>query len=698
MKFQSALRAKTEKPGPLHWKEELSQRAYYRQTTSEVWEPIWEAGPYYERLQECLGKAYSYAIFVGWQLDSRIELSTSRHESFREFLVRLCAEKPDFHIYFLVWDYAYFYVFEREILQSWVWEGLHERLHFVFDNRHPLGGSHHEKFVIIDGETAFVGGVDICDDRWDSPQHFYSDSRRSLDHEKEEHRPYHDMTVEVRGEVAVDLVEYIGARWRAISSIPFPERPRMARLEGAGKYRLLISRTRASVDLRRPLLVRESEFLIHDLIRSVRHQLVIENQYYWSPQINDELSTLMRARAGTGLKILLVVPAPLNGSTAFRMMGVLQTALLERLEKVAKETRTLFVAGCPYALAPDLSDEKSIYVHSKVAIVDDRYMAIGSANLNNRAFRLDTELNLTLVGETEETRLRIARLAKRIVAHWGQKTFSLFYPEETIHVREFRTEPHVYLKHFREAWLPYFRTFEAWLAKHLPIGRLFDPNVPWAFFLKARLSVERSKRMRRALPFLTWGALLFTHGLAFVALGSAMKALGPTFQPQPLAWAVLYILFLSASWLVPLPVGLGVIAAGLQFGPRAGGLTSFFALFSSALAGYTFARIFPTVARVFYRKASSERLHRTFGLRNFWLLLLVMADPRIGFQSKIGYQGVFSFPVRWFLASGVWLSSLYAGLSYLSGIVSETLGFNGGIGFFVFYIVATVGVGVFRLR
>jgi len=42
----------------------------------------------------------------------------------------------------------------------------------------------------------------------------------------------------------------------------------------------------------------------------------------------------------------------------------------------------------------DASDYEEIYIHAKVAIVDDAAFTIGSANLNIRSMALDSELNV----------------------------------------------------------------------------------------------------------------------------------------------------------------------------------------------------------------------------------------------------------------------------------------------------------------
>lgn len=44
---------------------------------------------------------------------------------------------------------------------------------------HEVGGtffwSHHEKFVVIDNQIAFLGGIDLCFGRWDTHTHPLAD-------------------------------------------------------------------------------------------------------------------------------------------------------------------------------------------------------------------------------------------------------------------------------------------------------------------------------------------------------------------------------------------------------------------------------------------------------------------------------------------------------------------------------------------
>ncbi len=54
-----------------------------------------------------------------------------------------------------------------------------------------------------------------------------------------------------------------------------------------------------------------------------------------------------------------------------------------------------------YTLGSSLQEQdqmfyRSIYVHAKATIVDDAWLTLGSANLNNRGMRDDTEMNVAI--------------------------------------------------------------------------------------------------------------------------------------------------------------------------------------------------------------------------------------------------------------------------------------------------------------
>ena len=56
-----------------------------------------------------------------------------------------------------------------------------------------------------------------------------------------------------------------------------------------------------------------------------------------------------------------------------------------------------------------------IYVHSKITIVDDRMIRVGSANFNNRSMGLDSECDLLIDGQWEKVAaLRADLLAEHL--------------------------------------------------------------------------------------------------------------------------------------------------------------------------------------------------------------------------------------------------------------------------------------------
>jgi uncharacterized membrane protein YdjX (TVP38/TMEM64 family) len=57
-------------------------------------------------------------------------------------------------------------------------------------------------------------------------------------------------------------------------------------------------------------------------------------------------------------------------------------------------------------------------VHSKVMIVDDRFLRVGSANLNNRSMGADTECDLAFDATSEAHRKYIARLRRQLIGHF----------------------------------------------------------------------------------------------------------------------------------------------------------------------------------------------------------------------------------------------------------------------------------------
>jgi phosphatidylserine/phosphatidylglycerophosphate/cardiolipin synthase-like enzyme len=135
-------------------------------------------------------------------------------------------------------------------------------------------------------------------------------------------------------------------------------------------------------------------------LRSARELIYLENQFLWSPEIVDVLVDKLRDPPTDDFRLLVLLPARANDGADVSRGQV--AALIH-----ADDGNERFLACTVYARAGKLRD--IVYVHSKVGIVDDRWLTVGSANLNAHSLFHDTEMNVTCLDPdlARETRLRL---------------------------------------------------------------------------------------------------------------------------------------------------------------------------------------------------------------------------------------------------------------------------------------------------
>jgi phospholipase D1/2 len=374
-----------------------------------------DASDYYAAFYEAALEARRYILMSGWQFDSTVELLRAENIGIAKaaaapttllaFLNHLCETQPALEIDILAWDFHVVLAFEREWMQRILfhWK-THERLRFHFDSCHPSGGCHHQKFVVIDGHTAFLGGIDLCEDRWDDRQHLADNPRRIS--RKKPQKPYHDAQAYLAGTEAVrPLTELFCERWRCAGMEPLalpstldstasPREPKGALVLPAGK--LAFSRTDPQDE--KLGAVRQVAEMFGDAIDSAERLIYLETQYFSSREIRARLERRMRARDRSKLQIVVVVNARAEAIKEQVAVGLRQTENLFRLRRVAAEAGHAF--GCyfslsdPPAQSPDTEMQRT-YIHTKLVLVDDRVLSVGSANLTNRSMGLDTELQVT---------------------------------------------------------------------------------------------------------------------------------------------------------------------------------------------------------------------------------------------------------------------------------------------------------------
>lgn len=340
---------------------------------------------------------------------------------FLPLLEAVVRERPELHVYLLAWKYPFIFAGERERGQNARFAAVaNPRIHVVWDGFHPLGGSHHQKIVVADGAVGYCGGLDICKDRWDTPRHRWRDPRR-VNPTGEPYSFFHDVQVRVEGEAVQALEKIFARRWRGATgqslALRPPERPAdfsdLPCTVRIGATSVAVSQTLpiGTCGLERP--VTEIRALYLRAIEAAEHTVFIENQYFTSRAVFDAL--LRRIKRGP-VEIVIILPPYAQNWKEHLAIGLEQARLLHQLQRAADAHGSPCGVYYPVRTGPS-GDPVAIYVHSKVLIVDDRFLTVGSANTSNRSMGLDTECNISVeaefgrAGAALRRRIRACRVA-----------------------------------------------------------------------------------------------------------------------------------------------------------------------------------------------------------------------------------------------------------------------------------------------
>lgn len=369
---------------------------------------------YYRAFWEAAERARRYIVLAGWQFDSDVRLLRGKvaegagDTRLLPFLNRLCEKAPELRIYILAWDFAEIYLIDREWFQDWLFNwNTNDRVQFRFDDRHAIGASHHEKYAVIDGAIAFVGGMDICAERWDDRDHLV-DNRVRKNPKDEPYDPYHDTQSYHTGPLARELTNLFKERWEISGGgdldLPAHDSDVAGEIEVTfplhGADEVAISRTRAKTIAPAHDTVQEIRSLYIDALGAAEKLIYIENQYFSSQAVYGTLIDRLRARDRPKLQIVVILPKGQHALVEAIAVGLAQATMLKSLRDVASEEGHSI--GIYYSLGEPQDRDIPVYIHSKLMIVDDRFMTVGSANTSNRSMGLDTELNVSWEAHSEE--------------------------------------------------------------------------------------------------------------------------------------------------------------------------------------------------------------------------------------------------------------------------------------------------------
>jgi uncharacterized membrane protein YdjX (TVP38/TMEM64 family) len=298
------------------------------------------------------------------------------------------------------------------------------RVRFAFDGHHPVGASHHQKIVVVDDQLAFCGSIDLTGHRWDTLAHRLEEPARQTLLGRA-YDPYHEVQLMVSGPVAASLGVLARDRWRALGyeHMPALGPPGIALwpsdvVPDLTDVDVAIARTVPPSE-RQPA-IRECEALFRDSIAAATRTIYIENQYF----TDDRLADALAARLGEpdGPEVVIVAPRECHGWLERQSMGAFRDAAFARLTAADRYGRLRLV----YPIASRTRDVPT-FIHSKVMVVDEELVRIGSANCARRSMGMDTECDLAVEAAGDrQVRAGIRRLRDRLLAeHLGMDVETL---------------------------------------------------------------------------------------------------------------------------------------------------------------------------------------------------------------------------------------------------------------------------------
>ncbi|HWE82697.1 MAG TPA: phospholipase D family protein, partial [Gaiellaceae bacterium] len=343
-----------------------------------------------------LAKARSHVHIAGWFFTPSFALKRGRDPVVLRDVLADLAERIDVRV--LSWGGAPLPLFRpsRGDVKK-MREGLVEKtnIELALDSRERPMHCHHEKTIVIDDRIAFVGGLDLTSEAGDRFDHRHHPARATIG--------WHDATTRIEGPAVTDVADHFAMRWHEVTGkrLPTP-----AAAEPAGHVEVQVVRT---VPEKIYAAAPKGVFSILEsylrALRGAERFIYLENQFLWSPEIAAVLSEKIAHPPSDDFRLLLLLPAkPNNGADDTR--GVLGELL------DADDGHGRVYASTIYARSGPRADP--IYVHAKVGIVDDAWLTIGSANLNEHSLFNDTEMNVVMHDPDLARRTRLELWAEHL--------------------------------------------------------------------------------------------------------------------------------------------------------------------------------------------------------------------------------------------------------------------------------------------
>ncbi|MCV2892240.1 phospholipase D-like domain-containing protein [Lentibacter sp. XHP0401] len=278
--------------------------------------------------------------------------------------------------------------------------------------------THHQKLAVFDDSRLYIGGLDLDDRRYDTPNH-----------DRKASETWHDTQIIVDGPVAREAADHLREFQRVVRGAKPTKTDFLLRTISA----------RRAVDL--PFMspkpvVSEIATAHREMIGRSSSLIYLETQYLRDRTLAKQLAR--RAKEASGLTLIIILPAAPE-EAAFGNEKSSDVAYGEHLQcQCVDIIRRAFGArvfiGSPVQQESAKSKGRAslygspiIYLHAKVSIFDGVDAIVSSGNLNGRSMCWDTE-----AGVTTTTPQEARHLQTRSFKHWlGDTADEALFQQET---------------------------------------------------------------------------------------------------------------------------------------------------------------------------------------------------------------------------------------------------------------------------
>ena len=293
----------------------------------------------------------------------------------------------------------------------------------LLDQRVRLGGSHHQKLVVIrhaagtEADVAFVGGIDLCHSRRDDADHPGDRQRQAMAPVYGPRPPWHDAQLAIQGPAVGDLEFCFRERWddpgplsrdpvgilhdilrhtdrRASKLPPMPADP-----EPCGTHAVQVLRTYARRRGGYPFAPQGERSVARGFGKAIgraRRLIYIEDQFVWSAEVAKIFAAALVACPT--LHLIAVLPRFFDQARALTL----------RPNQVGREQAvSVLLDAAPDRVAIydiENADGIPIYVHAKISVIDDVWASVGSDNFNRRSWSHDSEIACAVLDEERDVR------------------------------------------------------------------------------------------------------------------------------------------------------------------------------------------------------------------------------------------------------------------------------------------------------